>query len=299
MSAPPVDLDIAITGSSGRLGGALARALGAAGHRVRGIDRRPGPATTVVGDLASMAIEPVLASCRLVVHCAALHVPDLGTVDRAAFQGANVETTERLLAASHRVGVERFVFTSTTSVYGRRFEDPQVAAWVDEALIPLPRDVYDETKLAAEQLVSGHHGDGFETITLRIARCFPEPDRTMVVNRLHRGVGLRDVIVALRLAIEAPLDRHHTLNIAGPRVFERSDVERLRGDAATVIAERLPWLGVEFRARGWALPDSIDRVYVSDRAADVLGYRPVEGVATVLAGHPPTRSSETPVLRAC
>jgi hypothetical protein len=49
-----------------------------------------------------------------------------------------------------------------------------------------------------------------------------------------------------------------------------------------VLAAQEPWLVDEFRRRGWRLPFSIDRVYVSDRAAEVLGYAPVHGARDAL-----------------
>ena len=35
-----------------------------------------------------------------------------------------------------------------------------------------------------------------------------------------------------------------------------------------------PWAADEFSRRGWRLPSSIDRVYVTDKAQKVLGYKP-------------------------
>jgi hypothetical protein len=52
-------------------------------------------------------------------------------------------------------------------------------------------------------------------------------------------------------------------------------------DAASVVAGRLPWAVAEFARRGWQLPQSIDRVYVVDRAVAQLGYRPVHDFASL------------------
>ena len=276
-------LQVVVTGSTGHIGGALARQLVANGFGVRGLDRRPGRWTEVVGDLASVALNPVLDGCDVVVHCASLHAPHVDHADRSEFTVGNVVATARLLEAAQRAGVSKFVFTSTTSVYGYALEDHDQAVWVDETLQPAPRDIYDSTKLEAESLVSAHHSMALGTMTLRIARCFPEPWRTTVVNRLYRGVDLRDVVSAIELGVTASIAHHVTLNIAGPRVFERSDADLLRTDPGPAIAARVPWLPAEFTRRGWYLPSSIDRVYVSDNAAAVLGYRPKHGVRDALA----------------
>ena len=234
-----------------------------------------------------MPLGPVADGATTIVHCAAVHAPHVGQVPTEDFVQANVVATGRLLDVAQRVGVSRFVFTSTTSVYGHALEDPDRAVWVDETLQPSPRDIYDETKLEAETLVEDHHSPAMGTITLRVGRCFAEAWRTVVVNRLYRGVDLVDVIAALRLAIDATPTEHHRLNIAGPRLFRPEDCEPLRTDPATVIAQRVPWLAHAFHSRGWPLPSTIDRVYSSDRAADILGYRPTFGVRHALAATPP------------
>lgn len=273
---------VLVTGSSGLIGGATLGHLRGAGHPCVGIDVRPGPATDVVGDLSHTDLG-ALDGCDAVVHCAALHAPHVGRASEAAFVATNVAATERLLAAARRAGVARFVFVSTTSVYGHAMEPDECAVWVDESLAASPRDIYDVTKLQAESLVALHHGPELTTITLRIARCFPEPAHTTAANRLYRGVDLRDTIHAVELALSRPGSSYETLNIAGPRHFDRDDLRPLLDDAPAVIRRRLPGVAEEFARRGWPLPASIDRVYVSDRAAEVIGYRPAHGMASALA----------------
>lgn len=299
-----------VTGTSGRLGGALAAALVAMGVDVVGVDRAPGPRTSVVADLATASLGPTVEGASAVVHCAALHAPHRELFDDAAFESANVVATERLVDAAATGGVERFVFTSTTSVYGHALDDADAAVWVDESVVPGPRDVYDRTKLAAEAIVaaananpgaavSGQARQGLRTITLRVARCFPESHRDVVVNRLYRGLDLRDAVAGVVAGLDAHLDRHHVLNLAGPRVFEPGDLVELRHDAPAVVAHRLPWLPAEFRRRRWALPASIDRVYVSDRAAEVLGHRPRHGVRSALAEPPGDVRAQPSLAPAC
>lgn len=277
---------VVVTGSSGHIGRALCARLAEAGRTTRGIDRVPGPQTDVVADLADRAFDRVLdeacAGATAVVHGAALHAPHVGRFSEADFESANVVATERLLDAAARSGVERFVFLSTTSVYGDALDQPGRTVWVDESLTPLPRDAYDRTKLRAEAEVADRHTVGLATITLRVARCFPEPKPTTVINRLHRGVSLADVLTAIELAATVPLSGHAVVNASGPRRFERDDLDRLATEAHLVIEERWPGLTAEFEARGWALPRSLDRVYDADRAGALLGYRPVDGVAAAL-----------------
>lgn len=141
------------------------------------------------------------------------------------------------------------------------------AVWVDESLRPLPRDIYDETKLAAERLVTA---SPTPSVVLRIARCFPEPLPVLATHLLHRAVGLADVASAtVRAATHDTATG--TYNIAVPYAFTRADCPALHRDAPAVIAERLPEVTAAFRAYGWTLPPAIDRVY--DSTAAVAGLR--------------------------
>lgn len=70
---------MAVTGSSGRVGAALAAALDAAGWVVRGVDRVPGHWTSVIGDLRDRPVRlTALQSADVLVHTAALHAPHVG-----------------------------------------------------------------------------------------------------------------------------------------------------------------------------------------------------------------------------
>ena len=73
---------VVVTGSSGRIGGAIAARL-ALRHQVTGVDRRPGPLTVEVADVRDTArLAPLLAGLDAVVHTASLHVPDLAASRR-------------------------------------------------------------------------------------------------------------------------------------------------------------------------------------------------------------------------
>ncbi|XVU22349.1 NAD-dependent epimerase/dehydratase family protein [Actinoplanes sp. CA-054009] len=254
---------VAVTGTSGLVGAAVAADLRAAGWEVRGADRTPGPHTTLVGDLRDAAVcRAAVRSADAVVHAAALHAPHVGRAGDADFWSVNVGATAALLDA---FGGRRFVYISSTSVYGHALVPNGRAVWVDETLEPRPRDIYDETKLAAERLA------GAGTV-LRIARCFPEPPPVLATHLLHRAVGLGDVAAAARAAVTA--EATGTFTVAGRYPFTRADCGALFEDAASVIAERAPEVAAAFHARGWPLPRSLDRVYDSSAATAAIGYRP-------------------------
>ena len=273
---------VLVTGSSGRIGGAIAARLSLR-HAVTGVDRRPGPLTGVVADLRDTAtLAAHCAGVDAVIHTAALHVPDLARADAAEFRSVNVDATVRLLQACGEAGVRRFVYTSTTSLYGDALLPTAGAAvWVTEALEPRPRDVYDETKLAAEAACAAAARGGLACVSLRMSRCFPEPERQVAIYRLHRGVDARDVAQAHELALAAPANGFTALNVSAPTPFTAADCPRLFADAAACVRLAYPWADAEFARRGWELPDSIDRVYVVDRAIATLGYRPEHDFASL------------------
>lgn len=275
---------VLLTGSSGRIGGAIAAALVPA-HEVIGLDRRPGAATRHVGDLGDPALRAAaLEGIDAVVHAAALHAPDVGRVPDAEFRRVNVEATAALAEAAAARGIRRFVYTSTTALYGAGSAAGEPADWIDERTPPRPRTVYHRSKLAAEQVLQEAAARrGLALTLLRMSRCFPEPLPLMVVYRLHRGIDARDVAAAhaLALAHDAPGTRCYVLSGAPP--FESADAAAAGTDAAALLRTRVPALAAAFDTRGWALPGRLDRIYVPRRAMAELGWAPRHGWADLLA----------------
>ena len=266
---------VLLTGSSGRVGQAIAEAL-SHDYEITGLDLVPGRFTTRVGSITDPErVAEALQGVEAVVHTASLHAPQVGIESDARFRAVNVEGTRCLIEAMGEARVGRLVYTSSTSVYGHALEPADEAVWVTEALEPRPRDIYDETKLAAEDLCREAAEDGLLSCTsLRISRCFPEPDHLVATYRLHRGVDLRDVGRAHRQALEHPAHGYGVYNISARSPFERDDCRELLENAPAVLRRRVPWLEGAFRQRGWLLPSSIDRVYVIENAHRDLGYQP-------------------------
>jgi UDP-glucose 4-epimerase len=273
---------VLVTGSSGRLGSAVAAVL-APCHEVVGLDRVPGAATHHVGGVEDRELlAGAMRGVEAVVHTASFHAPHVGAVARRNFLAVNVEATRRLLELAAAGGVRRVVYTSTTSVYGQALVPTDRAVWVTEALAPRPRDVYDETKLAAERLCAQFAADtGLPTICLRTARFFPEAPALVAAYRLCRGVDVRDAAVAHLLAVEETTIPFGVFNVSARSPFAESDLAELLVDAPRVIGRYHPWAEAAFAARGWALPASIDRVYVVAAAERALGYRPVHDFASL------------------
>ena len=271
-------MKILFTGSSGPKVGATVATLLAREHTVVGVDLHPAPTTQYVQDITAIHDwSTLLNGVDAVVHFAALHAPHRDTHTRKAFYATNVEATSRLLDAAKAADVARFLLASTTSVYGRSMRSREKAVWVTEALLPEAEDIYDETKLAAETLCRDAFASSFVTTALRFSRCFPEPLPLMAQYRLHRGVDACDVAQAFAKALSASLTQFEAFNISGATPFSNEDCDALMQDAPTVLQLRAPTLVDEFANRGWALPKSIDRVYVIEKAISTLGYVPEFG----------------------
>ncbi len=275
-------MKILLTGSSGRIGRAIFCRL-ADRHQVVGLDSAPASTTQLVGEiddetLLSHAFEGVEA----VIHTAALHAPHVGLRPDAEFERVNVAATRLVARLAREHGVPRFVFTSTTAVYGARVQDG-ACAWVDEDTSPEPRTIYHRTKLAAERVLLEQAGrSGLAVRVLRMSRCFPEPAPLMAVYRLHRGVDARDVADAHARALCNSGPDYRCFVISSRTPFRPEDRVLLARDAPAVLQSRAPELVSLFAQRGWALPRQIDRVYDAGRAAAELGWTPRYGFEEVL-----------------
>jgi len=279
-------MKILVTGSSGRVGRAICERL-AQHHRVTGLDRTPSPTTALVCDLSDAAtIRAALVGVDAVIHTAAIHAPHVGAQSDAEFRRVNIEGTRLLAGQSIAVGVSRFVFTSTTALYGvAGTAGTAPAAWIDEHTPPHPRTIYHETKLQAELLLQRYGQAGAMIVTiLRMSRCFPEPAPAMAAYRLHRGIDARDVASAHERAVEAfSTVGARTFVISGNTPFVPQDCAELGRDAPQVLRRRAPALAEAFDRRLWPLPMSIDRVYDSRQAQRELGWQPKYGFEEVLA----------------
>lgn len=265
---------ILITGSSGQIGAIIAERM-ARKAVVLGLDLKPGPWTSVVGDITNLKlVESLIHQVDVVVHTAALHAPHVGCKSEEDFKRVNVEGTRILLDTALRARVRRFVFTSTTSVYGCSSRSKYRAIWVTEELEPNPEDIYDITKIEAERLCREVSDTNLSVVVLRMSRCFPEPDHLKAFYRLYRGVDPRDVAEGHWLAATLPLEGFEILNLSAETPFEIGDTELLWSDPWRVIERCAPEVRKVFLRKGWEMPQRIDRVYVIEKAKKILGYHP-------------------------
>ena len=111
---------ILVTGSSGKLGKEIVRLLKSNHYEVLGIDLLKAETTHEIVDIRdSEAVIKVTAGIDAIIHTAALHGKhsDLN-YPRDQFINTNIIGTNNLLSASIANGINKFVYTSTTSIYG-------------------------------------------------------------------------------------------------------------------------------------------------------------------------------------
>jgi UDP-glucose 4-epimerase len=286
-----VTAKILVTGSSGHLGEALMRSLRAQGRGAVGVDLLESPFTDIVGSIADReVVRRCLEGVGGVLHAATLHKPHVGSHRRQQFVDTNVTGTLNLLEEAVAGGVQSFVFTSTTSAFGRALVPPPgaPAAWITEDVVPVPRNIYGVTKTAAEDLCQLVHQDhGLPCLILRTSRFFPEqddrdevraayPDDNLKANEyLYRRVDLEDVVSAHMLALErAPAIGFGKYIISATTPFTREDLAELRNDAPALVRRLFPGYEQEYATRSWTMFPSIERVYVNSRAREELGWSP-------------------------
>lgn len=156
MPSPP-DLSL-VTGATGFVGSAVARALLARGNRVRVLARPNSDRRNLAGlavEIAEGALEDprslarAVAGCRYVYHVAAdyrIWVPDTAPMFRA-----NVDGTRDLLAAALEAGTERVVYTSSVATLGLvpgGSADEEIPSSLDDMIGP-----YKRSKFVAEEVV--------------------------------------------------------------------------------------------------------------------------------------------------
>jgi UDP-glucose 4-epimerase len=284
-------MKILVTGSSGHLGEALMRTLEDSGHRAIGLDIKRGAFTQLNGSIADREfVKESVRGMDAVIHAATLHKPHVVTHSAQEFIDTNITGTLNLLEAAVAAGVASFIYTSTTSAFGRALIPPESApaAWITEEVAAVPKNIYGATKVAAEALCElFHYKAGLPCLVLRTSRFFLEEDddksarasfddANLKVNELlYRRGDIEDMVSAHLLALEKAAAigfRRYIISATSP--FTRDDLRELRTSPDAAVKRHVPEFEAEYARRGWKLPQSIDRVYVNELARSELGWRP-------------------------
>lgn len=135
-------MNILITGSTGFVGKNLTKYLESLGHYVKGINRED------IGDFKEVKDwTPFLKNIDVVIHTAgrAHRTNDNSTSSENIYTEENVIITKRIAEASIRSNVNKFIFLSSSKVYGEFSKIPFTE--LDQCF---PQDSYAKSKLSAE-----------------------------------------------------------------------------------------------------------------------------------------------------
>jgi nucleoside-diphosphate-sugar epimerase len=306
---------VVVTGVAGFIGSHLTERLLETGHDVIGIDSltpyyapaqkrenlpAPGPSFEYVeADLCSVDLRKLLDGAEVVFHIAGQPgVRPSWTEGFGDYLHDNVLATQRLLdAARQSDALQRFVYASSSSVYGNAARYP-----CHEEDRPTPHSPYGVTKLAGEHLCNLYAANWrLPTISLRLFTVYgPRQRPDMAMHRLCRaavtgdpfplyGDGraerdftfVSDVVRAFEAAATAPVEPGTVVNVTGSHPVRLREVIELVGDLAgrTVTLDRLP-----------PQPGDVDRTGGSSELIQrVLGWKaevPLErGLAAQLGWH--------------
>jgi len=289
-----------VTGAAGFIGSHLAVRLAELGHEIVGVDcfldyyprvvkernlrslRGRSNVRLLEQDLSGAELAPLLAGVDWVFHLAAqAGVRASWGRDFAIYAIHNVLATQRLLEAARDAKVRRFVYASSSSVYGDTTDLP-----MREQSLPRPISPYGVSKLAAEHLCWLYwRSYGLPTVSLRYFTVYgPRQRPDMAFHRFLKGAlrgeeitlyddgeQTRDFtfvsdVVAANLAAAERADGGEVFNIGGGSEVSINHVlatiERLSGRTLRVRREE--------RQKGDVRHTAAD----CTRARDALGFLP-------------------------
>ncbi|KAM0351610.1 hypothetical protein ACHAPU_002620 [Fusarium lateritium] len=290
--------NVLVTGSSGHLGTALMLSLPSLGFTPLGIDILPSENTHHVGSISDRAFVTSLFQnnpIRHVLHAATLHKPHVESHSKQDFIDTNVTGTLILLEEAAKLGdqIESFVFFSTTSTFGAALSPKpgQPAAWIDETVVPIPKNIYGATKVAAEDLCFlVQKQTGMPVLVLRTSRFFPEQDddedrraalsddNLKVLELAYRRCDMEDIvraaICAMAKAREIKFGKY-IISALPPFSNDADTLTALDRNPEEVFLAIAPECAQVFKGKDWAHLKRIDRVYDSSKAVNELGWKPV------------------------
>jgi UDP-glucuronate 4-epimerase len=291
-----------VTGAAGFIGSHVVDRLLADGHEVVGVDAftsyysrrrkegnlaavpRWGGFRLVEGDVLRLDLDGLLCGVRGVFHLAGEPGVRRSWGDNfPRYVERNVLTTERLLEAVWRTGVARFVYASSSSVYGGDSGGPLAE---DDPL--RPASPYGLSKLAAEELIRLHARErGVSATILRYFTVYgprqrPEMALSRFVSAALRGrcveiygdgeqrrdvTYVADAVSATVAALDAPPGLYNVGG--GTRASVNEMLRAVREETGTSVEVRY----------GPVAPGDVPSTWAdSSRAACFLGYAPRVGL---------------------
>lgn len=188
-------MKIVVTGSDGYIGARLVPRLLSQGHTVTGLDtglyrdgwlyteqKQMGRTPVTLNKDLRNVVAADLEGHDAVVHLAELSNDPLGQNNPGITNAINYEGSVKLAKLAKQVGIPRFVYASSCSVYGQA-----VSEWVDESSPANPQTAYAECKVKVEQNVGPMADRNFCVTFLRNATAYGASPRIrfdIVINDL-------------------------------------------------------------------------------------------------------------------
>jgi nucleoside-diphosphate-sugar epimerase len=262
---------VLVTGHHGYIGSILVPLLANAGHDVMGLDTYLYEGCDFGADLAP-AVPAIRTDVRdvtpndldgfeAVVHLAALSNDPVGDLNPDCTYAVNHRASVSLAEAAKQAGVQRYLFSSSCSLYGAADQD-----WIDETAAFNPVTPYGESKVLAEHDIGLLADDSFSPTFLRNATAHglsPRHRGDLVVNNLTAFafatgevlmqsdgtpwrplVHIEDISRAFLGMLEAPREKVHceAYNIGGDE--ENYQIR----DIAEIVEEVVPGSRIAFAA---------------------------------------------------
>ncbi|NNL69158.1 MAG: NAD-dependent epimerase/dehydratase family protein [Acidimicrobiia bacterium] len=286
-----------VTGGAGFVGRTLASRLLDEGFEVIVLDNLSSPSplgppegvTFIEGDVVDPPDLP--GTIDRIYHLASPASPPRYLLDPIGTLLTGAEGTRRMLDLAERHGA-RFLFASTSEVYGDPTEHPQREEYTGSVQVTSTRACYDEAKRYAEALTYAYHRQN-RVAEIRVARIF---------NTYGPAMAPDDGRVVSNFVNQALAGRHLTIYgdgsqtrsfcyvddlVEGLWLLSNSDVtdpvnlgnpeEMSMRQLATIIAEEIGDSGVDY----FPLPESDPARRRPDitRARTLLGWEPSIGLA--------------------
>ena len=285
-----------ITGGAGYVGHVLTPRLLARGHKVTVYDtlffgaRFPNdPNLRVVqGDIRDTAkLAEAVKGHDAVLHLACISNDASFELDENLSKTINYDCFEPMVLACKNAGVKRFVYASSSSVYGVS-DSPNVTE--EHPLVPLT--LYNKYKGMCEPLLWKYNSDDFTTTVIRPATICGYSPRTRLdlsvniltnhaVNKgtitvfggkqMRPNLHVEDMVDAYETMLDAPHEKIHReiFNIG----FQNHSIANIAEIAKKVVEEELPERGP---INIVTTPSDDNRSYHvnSDKVTRVLGFRP-------------------------
>ena len=288
---------VLITGGAGYVGSVLTPQLLKAGYNVTVYDklyfgnRLPAgdPNLRVIeGDIRDTAkLAKAFAGIEAVLNLGCISNDASFELDEKLSTSVNLDAFEPMVIAAKKAGVKRFIYCSSSSVYGVS-DKPEVTE--DHPLVPLT--LYNKYKGMCEPLLWKHQGPGFTCVTIRpatICGYSPRMRLDLSVNiltnhainnhkitvfggsQLRPNLHIQDMCDLYQLLLTAPDEKisGQTFN-AGYQNQSIMDIAKI---VRRVVKEEFPELGeIEIVTTP---TDDIRSYHInSDKIARVLGFRP-------------------------